>query len=117
MAVAFDRPRATFRFLAILLIALLPAALAAPAITNGSMGEGTDTPAAWDGQNGLMVRDTDDFVTGPASLRLEPADGAVEDGKATQQIRNAAGTTFVISGYVKSTGACPRVRLAYSPEA
>ncbi len=80
----------------------------AASIANGSMTEGAGAPAGWDtihAPTGTLrvVRDTQDFVAGPASLRLESVGGAA-DGNCNQSIQGAAGQTFTVKGYAKAAG-------------
>jgi endoglucanase len=81
----------------------------APVVTNGSMTDGGEAPAGWTAQQPhsgqvRLVRDTEQFVEGPASLRLESVGGPLQDGKATLKLERAAGRTFTIAAWVRSTG-------------
>jgi endoglucanase len=86
----------------------LTGAARAAAIVNGSMSLGEETPQGWDRTHVptgelRVVRDTDDFVKGPASLRVESVGGSV-DGNCNQPIEGAAGETFTVRGHAKARG-------------
>lgn len=77
-------------------------------LTNGSMDAGTDTPAGWKkGWNPKgtieVSRDTTQFKTSPASLRVD-ATGSSVKGQAEQNIGGKAGESIQISGFARSTG-------------
>ena len=78
-----------------------------PPLTNGSMMEGTTVPTGWEnvwsGSGKIVaVRDTQDFMIGPASLRLEAVGGAAY-GSVSQSF-GPAPDPFTVSGLVKSAG-------------
>jgi photosystem II stability/assembly factor-like uncharacterized protein len=91
---------------------------AVPSLRNGSMTaktEGGDAPAGWSspwiGTGRLAIaRDTRDYHTGPASLRLESVGGAAY-GSVSQGF-DAATAPFLVSGWVKSSGALDEALVA-----
>jgi hypothetical protein len=77
-------------------------------LSNGSMADGDATPTGW--TNTWMatgkikvVRDTQTFKAGPASLRLESVGGPV-NGTVGQEIKGVAGKSIRITGWTKSNG-------------
>ena len=106
MPLAPDAARAVAAHPAV--IAALPGAdTSLPPLRNGSMTDGTAVPAGWEnvwsGSGKLAaVRDTQDFQTGPASLRVEsiggPAYGSISQGFGPTS------DPFTVSGSVKSVG-------------
>ena len=81
----------------------------APALRNPSMTEGTDQPAGWTDQwvaSGKIsvARDTKNFHSAPAALRVESVGGAAR-GQAQQFIDAAAGTSFTLTAWVRAAGA------------
>lgn len=79
-----------------------------PTLVNGSMSQGGDVPTGCETtyvEKGKLqvVRDTQDYVKGPASLRLDSVGGPA-DGNCSQTIQDAAGKTFTVRGYAKSAG-------------
>ncbi|MDW8372350.1 MAG: hypothetical protein RMM29_01700 [Planctomycetota bacterium] len=94
------------RFLSLTLCAAAACA-GEPAIPNGSMTEGGDTPTGWSEtytMKGRVVvaRDTEVFASAPASLRLESLAGEAV-GNVNAFISDASGT-FTVSGKVRSQG-------------
>ena len=93
------------------LLAAAPARAAAPAVVNGSMTDGTDVPRGWtktydDAKAAGKVkacRDTDVFVKGPASLRLESV-GGVASGNVSQTLTGLGGGTLEFRGHLRSAG-------------
>ncbi len=96
-------------------IAAHPAVIAAmpdmnvplPPLNNGSMTVGTAVPTGWEnvwsGSGKVtVVRDTQDFQTGPASLRVEAVGGPAY-GSVSQSF-GPASDPFTVSGSVKSSG-------------
>ncbi len=96
-------------------VAARPAAFAAvvgspsalPPLHNGSMTEGTDTPTGWTNlwtASGKLqiVRDTSDYKSAPASLRLESVGGPAY-GTVSQPF-GPAPDAFQVTGSVKSAG-------------
>ncbi|BAM03196.1 glycoside hydrolase family 9 protein [Phycisphaera mikurensis] len=83
---------------------------ALPAIQNGSFTEaaGPTGAAAWsepsvDRGELSVVRDTADFASAPASLRLEAAGGPVS-GSVSQRLEDLAPGAFLVRGKVRSSG-------------
>lgn len=72
-------------------------------LSNGSMSEGEDRVAHWDGtwEDGRSVRDTDIGIDGP-SLRVWAENEGT--GIAFQQVEERAGETFHLSGHLRSVG-------------
>ena len=72
-------------------------------LQNGSMSEGTTTPAGWDAEKKdaavKVTRDTTNFVQGPASLRLEG-----EGANSVSQRLAQRSDEFTLSGHVKIAG-------------
>lgn len=75
-------------------------------ITNGAMSDGDATPAAWvcssfrDSSPLVLARDTEVFVTGPASLRVH-ADSAEAQGNVSQTFV-APARTLTVAGSIKA---------------
>lgn len=100
---------------ALLIPTLWTLLLAAPALTqpnairNGSMDAGEDVPTGWestwfptDSARLRPYRDTGAFHSGPASLCLS-TDGGEGTGNVSQQIGNAPGSTFRVSGFARKS--------------
>jgi hypothetical protein len=78
-----------------------------PKLNNASMEDGSDLPGSWGkswvGHGSLEVsRDTKVFKEGKASLRVRSIGDS--QGQAAQTIDGAAGATFTVSGWVKTSG-------------
>jgi len=78
-----------------------------PEVVNGDMSAGGETPSGWtlkadEGQMAL-VRDTADFASAPASLRLEAVGGKAK-GNASQRLELVPGQTFAVTGKVRAAG-------------
>ncbi|MBN8525455.1 MAG: hypothetical protein J0M02_08975 [Planctomycetes bacterium] len=76
-------------------------------IVNGSMSQGTDQCTGWDkrwngGGTVTVARDTKMFKEAPAALRIETSGDA--KGNVYQMIEVAGGSTFDLSGFMKSEG-------------
>jgi hypothetical protein len=73
-------------------------------LKNGAMTEGTEVPVGWGLWKGAgqprLSRDTTQFQTGPASLKLES--GADAYGSASQSL-GLTDEPIIISGYLKTT--------------
>jgi hypothetical protein len=89
-------------------LALVPGATAqVPALRNGNMSEGAATPAGWNAPwNGegkvSAVRDTQEFKSGPASLRLQ-SEGGTAYGSINQSVPLAT-APFRLTGWAKTRG-------------
>jgi hypothetical protein len=84
-------------------------------IANGEMSQGSDAPTGWrigwTGSGKLrLARDTQNFKSGPASLRLESEGGAAY-GNAGQSIEPTT-VPFTVSGVVRSSGTFKEARIA-----
>jgi hypothetical protein len=85
-----------------------------PTLQNGAMSEGTTVATGWKvGWQGkgklLVVRDTTQFKTGPASLRVESGQGDTY-GNAGQELKVTT-TPFTVRGFIKSAGALEEASL------
>ncbi len=77
-------------------------------VLNGSMDKGNEKPDDWGGvwtASGkiVIVKDTKEFKSGPASIRLD-SDGGPVKGTVSQSLSNVAGKTLKISGFAKCKG-------------
>ena len=77
-------------------------------LLNPAMTDGEVRPLGWDGKwtpkgNLDALRDTADFASAPASLRVESVGGPVT-GSVSTPLRNVCGRTFKISGKMKNAG-------------
>ena len=83
------------------------------AVRNGDMTEGTTLPTGWDQSwtgHGTIKgsRDTTVFHSAPASL-LSSTEGTDAEGNVYEMIDASGGTTFTISGCVKTQGVAAQV--------
>jgi len=75
-------------------------------VANGAMSEGEEKPAGWvcasfrDSAPLVLVRDTEEFAAGPASLRVH-SDSAEAQGNVSQTFV-APGKTFIVTGSIKA---------------
>lgn len=72
-------------------------------LRNGSMTEGGVVPTGWEGKFGTAptARDTTIFKQGPASFRVEVAGTS---GQGFQTLQAAGGSSYRITGWVKTQG-------------
>lgn len=82
-------------------------------LRNGDMTAGTTLPDGWDqkwvGHGTIAVsRDTTTFHSAPASL-MSSTEGTDAEGNAFQFVDATSGTTFTLSGVVKTQGAAAQV--------
>lgn len=72
-------------------------------LRNGDMAQGGVLPTNWTDKWGDVFpsRDTKDFKAGPASLRVDIANGS---GQAFQLVSGYAGKTLLLSGFIKAAG-------------
>jgi hypothetical protein len=84
------------------------AARAVPAMQNGAMSDGKDTPDhwtnKWEGEGTLKVsRDEKTVKQGPAALKVESVGGKAK-GQISQIVDAAPGDVVRFAGYVKTSG-------------
>jgi endoglucanase len=97
-------------------IAALPTtSTQSPTIANGDMSQGTDVPLGWrigwTGSGKLnLTRDTHDFASAPAALRLESTGGTAYGNAGHSLV--VTDTPFMLSGKVKSSGKFKEARVA-----
>ena len=79
-------------------------------VRNGSMAAGDGTPLHWtetkaDAGTVRVVRDTEVFASGPASLRLESVGGPVKSGSVTQSLTGLRpGMTIDVRAQLRADG-------------
>lgn len=92
-------------------VVFAPLAAADNLLPNGDFALGQAQPEGWTRTHNVAgvpgkvqhYRDTDVFVSAPASLRLESTGGRV-DGNVNVVVSDVGGKTFTLSGSVRSAG-------------
>lgn len=99
------------------LLTLIACPLASPAagLVNGGFEDGIETPIGWkvksDQGEVQVLRDTRAFKTGSAAMRVATVGAA--KGSATQVIKELAGETITLSGWVKTEGKLRAATVAF----
>lgn len=85
-------------------------------LPNADFGEGKEAPAVWklskDSKNLRLVRDTQSFKGGPASLRLENTGGVAEGDALTDLWQSVPQGEFTLSGFAKASGNWEKAQLS-----